>query len=146
MGKHEEYVVKVSMRLNMNNPQHVKINNIIQNLDSKIFKSRNQFLIDACQFYIDHYGEEEFMKKRPCRNAEYVSVENLDEIKEDLIRAATGEARNEVIRLLGGVISGMNPVLQIERVAEKEEEKIEEDVMDDADVADLAMSWMSKGA
>lgn len=145
MGKHEEYVVKVSMRLNMNNPQHVKINNIIQNLDSKIFKSRNQFLIDACQFYIDHYGEEEFMEKRSCRNAEYVSVENLDEIKEDLIRAATEEARNEVIRLLGGVISGMNPVLQIERVAEKEEEKIEEDVMDDADVADLAMSWMSKG-
>ena len=145
MGKHEEYVVKVSMRLNMNNPQHVKINNIIQNLDSKIFKSRNQFLIDACQFYIDHYGEEAFMEKRSCRNAEYVSVENLDEIKEDLIRAATEEARNEVIRLLGGVISGMNPVLQIERVAEKEEEKIEEDVMDDADVADLAMSWMSKG-
>ena len=27
----------------------------IQNLDPKIFKSKNQFIIDAIQFYIDNY-------------------------------------------------------------------------------------------
>ena len=31
----------------------MKINDVIQNLDPKIFKSKNQFIIDAIQFYID---------------------------------------------------------------------------------------------
>ena len=48
MGRRLEYEVKTSVRLNMNNPQHVKINNVLQNLDSNIFKSKNQFIIDAC--------------------------------------------------------------------------------------------------
>ncbi|WP_270779779.1 hypothetical protein [Holdemanella biformis] len=60
MGRRLEYEVKTSVRLNMSNPQHVKINDVIQNLDPKIFKSKNQFIIDAIQFYIDNYGKENF--------------------------------------------------------------------------------------
>ncbi len=45
MGRRLEYEVKTSVRLNMSNPQHVKINDVIQNLDPKIFKSKNQFSI-----------------------------------------------------------------------------------------------------
>ena len=56
MGRRLEYEVKTSVRLNMSNPQHVKINDVIQNLDPKIFKSKNQFIIDAIQFYIDNSG------------------------------------------------------------------------------------------
>ena len=52
MGRRLEYEVKTSVRLNMSNPQHVKINDVIQNLDPKIFKSKNQFIIDAIQFYM----------------------------------------------------------------------------------------------
>ena len=54
--------------------------------------------------------------------------------------------RKEVIRLLGGVISGMNvgqPVIM--QAANSETQELTEDVMDDADVAGLAMGWMSKG-
>ena len=47
MGRRLEYEVKTSVRLNMSNPQHVKINDVIQNLDPKIFKSKNQFIIDV---------------------------------------------------------------------------------------------------
>ena len=55
-------------------------------------------------------------------------------------------ARKEVIKLLGGVISGMNvgqPVIM--QAANSEAQEPTEDVMDDADVAGLAMGWMSKG-
>lgn len=45
MGRRLEYEVKTSVRLNMSNPQHVKINDVIQNLDPKIFKSKNQFIM-----------------------------------------------------------------------------------------------------
>lgn len=54
--------------------------------------------------------------------------------------------RKEVIKLLGGVISGMNvgqPVIM--QAANSEAQEPTEDVMDDADVAGLAMGWMSKG-
>ena len=64
MGRRLEYEVKTSVRLNMSNPQHVKINDVIQNLDPKIFKSKNQFIIDAIQFYIDNYGKETFVIKK----------------------------------------------------------------------------------
>ena len=146
MGRRLEYEVKTSVRLNMNNPQHVKINNVLQNLDPNIFKSKNQFIIDACQFYIDHYGEEKFMEKKERKRESFISVEDIDEIKTELIEVAMNEARKEVIKLLGGVISGMNVGQSVVRPSTyiKDEEPTE-DVMDDADVAGLAMSWMSKG-
>ena len=56
MAKQFDYEVKTTIRLNMHNPDHVLINNVIQNLDPKIFKSKNQFILDACKFYIDNYG------------------------------------------------------------------------------------------
>ena len=134
MGRRLEYEVKTSVRLNMSNPQHVKINDVIQNLDPKIFKSKNEFIIDAIQFYIDNYGKETFViKKKEKERSEYIRSEDIEDIK-------------EVIKLLGGVISGMNvgqPVIM--QAANSEAQEPTEDVMDDADVAGLAMGWMSKG-
>ena len=129
MGRRLEYEVKTSVRLNMSNPQHVKINDVIQNLDPKIFKSKNQFIIDAIQFYIDNYGKETFViKKKEKERAEYIRSEDIDDIKEEVIEAATNEARKEVIRLLGGVISGMNvgqPVIM--QAANSETQELTED-------------------
>ncbi len=131
----------------MHNPDHVLINNVIQNLDPKIFKSKNQFILDACKFYIDNYGSETFIaKKKDNERAEYIRSEDIEDIKAEVIEAAINEARKEVIKLLGGVISGMNvgqPVIM--QAANSEAQEPTEDVMDDADVAGLAMGWMSKG-
>ena len=103
--------------------------------------------IDAIQFYIDNYGKETFViKKKEKERAEYIRSEDIDDIKEEVIEAATNEARKEVIKLLGVVISGMNvgqPVIM--QAANSEAQELTEDVMDDADVAGLAMGWMSKG-
>ena len=147
MAKQFNYEVKTTIRLNMHNPDHVLINNVIQNLDPKIFKSKNQFILDACKFYIDNYGSETFIaKKKDNERAEYIRSEDIDDIKAEVIEAAINEARKEVIKLLGRVISGMNvgqPVIM--QAANSEAQEPTEDVMDDADVAGLAMGWMSKG-
>ena len=147
MAKQFNYEVKTTIRLNMHNPDHVLINNVIQNLDPKIFKSKNQFILDACKFYIDNYGSETFIaKKKDNERAEYIRSADIEDIKTEVIEAAINEARKEVIRLLGGVISGMNvgqPVIM--QAANSEAQELTEDVMDDADVAGLAMGWMSKG-
>ena len=147
MAKQFNYEVKTTIRLNMHNPDHVLINNVIQNLDPKIFKSKNQFILDACKFYIDNYGSETFIaKKKDNERAEYIRSADIEDIKTEVIEAAINEARKEVIRLLGGVISGMNvgqPVIM--QAANSEAQEPAEAVMDDADVAGLAMGWMSKG-
>ena len=147
MAKQFNYEVKTTIRLNMHNPDHVLINNVIQNLDPKIFKSKNQFILDACKFYIDNYGSETFIaKKKDNERAEYIRSADIEDIKTEVIEAAINEARKEVIRLLGGVISGMNvgqPVIM--QAANSDAQEPTEDVMDDADVAGLAMGWMSKG-
>ena len=147
MAKQFDYEVKTTIRLNMHNPDHVLINNVIQNLDPKIFKSKNQFILDACKFYIDNYGSETFIaKKKDNERAEYIRSADIEDIKAEVIEAAINEARKEIIRLLGGVISGMNvgqPVIM--QATNSEAQEPTEDVMDDADVAGLAMRWMSKG-
>ncbi len=86
------------------------------------------------------------LSRRRKKRAEYIRSEDIDDIKEEVIEAATNEARKEVIRLLGGVISGMNvgqPVIM--QAANSEAQEPTEDVMNDSDVAGLAMGWMLKG-
>ena len=147
MAKLSDYEVKTTIRMNMNNPDHVLVNNVIQNLDPSIFKSKNQFILEACKFYIDNYGKDTFIaKKKEKERAEFIRSEDIEEIKTEMIEAAISEARKEVIKLLGGVISGMNVHQSTVRaVAEVPEEELSDDVMDDEDVAGLAMGWMSKG-
>ena len=132
MAKQFDYEVKTTIRLNMHNPDHVLINNVIQNLDPKIFKSKNQFILDACKFYIDNYGSETFIaKKKDNERAEYIRSADIEDIKTEVIEAAINEARKEVIKLLGGVISGMNvgqPVIM--QAANSEAQEPTEDVMD----------------
>ena len=147
MARKNSYEVKSSFRLNMLNPQHVKINHVIQNLNPDIYKSKNQFLIEACQFYIDHYGEEGLMEKAEKDRDSYLSREDLAGIQEELMETAVAEARKEVMKLLGGMISGMNGTLQPVKVPAVNDDAPgkEKDVMEDADVAGIAMGWMAKG-
>ena len=49
------HIMESTFRLNLLNPQHAKINEVIKGLNPKIYKSKNQFLIEACEFYIKAY-------------------------------------------------------------------------------------------
>lgn len=102
----KDNLITTSFRLNMNNPKHVKINNVLKNLNPQIYKSRNQFLIDAAVFFIEHYGDENFMERKENEEMHLVTREELEVIKKELVQTAMTEARREVIRLLGGVIAG----------------------------------------
>lgn len=102
----KDNLITTSFRLNMNNPKHVKINNVLKNLNPQIYKSRNQFLIDAAVFFIEHYGDENFMERKENEEIHFVTREELEVIKKELFQTAMTEARREVIRLLGGVIAG----------------------------------------
>jgi len=108
----KDNLITNTFRLNMNNPTHVKINNVLKNLNPKIYKSRNQFLIDAAVFFIEHYGDESFMERKEDEEIHFVTQDELEVIKKEMIQNAMTEARREVIHLLGGVIAGAKNVNQ----------------------------------
>ena len=142
-----KHVMESTFRLNLLNPQHAKINDVIKGLNPNIYKSKNQFLIEACEYYIDHYGEDEIPTRLERKMKQFVTKDDIEELRKDLENSAMTAARQEVITLLGGTLNGIIGNRQVV-LAEPEEESSKEetdDIMEDADVAGLAMSWMSKG-
>lgn len=67
--------VKFTVRLNMLNPAHVTINKVLNELNLDIFKSKNQFFIDAATYYIENYGQEELTQPKKEKEPEFVSTE-----------------------------------------------------------------------
>ena len=100
-----EHIVKHTCRFNIKNPQHRMVNEVLAGLSPDICKSKSQFLIDAAEYYINHFGKEAFTQERK-DDSPYVTKSELKNIEDRTVEAAVTEARNEVIRLLGGVISG----------------------------------------
>lgn len=58
------HIMESTFRLNLLNPQHAKINEVIKGLNPKIYKSKNQFLIEACEFYMTTMERMIFPPKR----------------------------------------------------------------------------------
>ena len=80
------HIMESTFRLNLLNPQHAKINEVIKGLNPKIYKSKNQFLIEACEFYIDHYGEDDIPSKEEKRYEQFVTRDEIEKIKKEIFR------------------------------------------------------------
>lgn len=135
-----ENLVFNSLRLNMNNPQHVKINEILCSIDKDVCKSKNQFIIDAIEFYIENFGKEVLIKED--NSTRYVTTEELEKIKQEIMEAAMTEARREVIRVLGTAVSGSRVTESVARAEVVNSEHEQEAPQDDEVVSGLATSWM----
>lgn len=99
----EQSVVRYSLRLNLENEQHQRIQKVLVGLDKGIHKSANQFIIKAIDFYIQSFAEDDIMdilqeKKHP----KYVEIEDLADIRKEI----ESELKDELIRLLGSAITG----------------------------------------
>lgn len=140
MGK--ENLVCSTLRLNMNNQQHVKINQILCSIDKDVCKSKNQFIIDAIEFYIEYYGKDVLVREE--KDIQYVTADEIESIKKDLMNAAMTEARNEVIRLLGTAVAGRGLIQAIPYAPEAEIQNEPEEPNDDEVVSGLATGWMTQ--
>ncbi len=134
-------IVFRSFRMNMDNPQHVKVNEILCNIDKDVCKSKNQFVIDAIEFYVDHYGKESFTKNEE-GTRHYIRIEDLEKIKAEIEEAVLTESRREVIRILGTAVSGRGIYQSTVQPVNNEPLEIEDDPEDDDVVSGLASSWM----
>ncbi len=142
-------IVHYSLRLNLKNPRHLEIHKILRHLNQELHKTQNQLFITALEYYIDNLGKENLVEPDKKKSSGYVMREEIENIKEELRISVITEARNEVIRLLGGVVSGMRQVVPqgyyktqqgLERDNDDEDQGQDEQTMEQ--LADLASGWM----
>lgn len=151
--------VKFTVRLNMLNPAHVTINKVLNELNLDIFKSKNQFFIDAATHYIENYGQEELTQPKKKKTPQYVSTDDMDIIEERIRQAAKEEARQEankeVMTMVGSMLAviqaggGTMPVMNktdvavgvgMKSISDEESEDYEEDEA----LVQNALSWMER--
>lgn len=115
-----ENIVYVSLRLNMDVPKHVEINKKLQKLNPNVYKSKNQFVIEALEFYIQNFGNEQYMlEKEPSPFITKVELKDiLSKFREDILK----ESRNDVMGLVGGMFSGIRDSPTIVHTANDETE------------------------
>ena len=78
------------------------------------------------------------------KDIKYVTADEIESIKQDLMNAAMTEARNEVIRLLGTAVAGRGLIQAIPYAQETEIQQESEEQIDDEVVSGLATGWMTQ--
>ena len=111
-----------------------------------IYKSQNQFLVDALQFYIEHSGKDMLTQQEQAEQQRYITAEELEQIKKELRGELLEEMRNELLKLLGQYAAcTQNPIAgQRKAVTEQTDEmELENDTEEESSVVgNLACRWM----
>ena len=135
------------------------VNKVLNELNLDIFKSKNQFFIDAVTYYIENYGQEELTQPKKKKTPQYVSTDDMDIIEERIRQAAKEEARQEankeVMTMVGSMLAaiqaggGTMPVMNktdvavgvgMKSISDEESEDYEEDEA----LVQNALSWMER--
>lgn len=139
---------KMTLRLNMEEPKQAEIYQILTSLDKYIYKSQNQFLVNALEFYIEHSGKDMLTQQEQAEQQRYITAEELEQIKKELRGELLEEARNELLKLLGQYAAGaQNPMTgQIKALTgQTDEMELENDTEgENSVVGNLACRWMGE--
>lgn len=92
-----------SLRLNMDNEQHQRVEKVLADLNTEIHKSVNKFIVDSIDFYIRSLDGENLVAQPGGRKEkEYLTREDFAGICADIRE----QARDEVVRMLGIALAG----------------------------------------
>lgn len=135
MPKAQDNVLIINFRLNIDNPQHMKIAKVINNLNPDIYKSKNKYIADALEFFIDNYGSDAFTLNKAVEDNSFIKKKDFNEMRTKIEEEAVTAARNEVIRLLGGIVMNSGNMTRI--TAQKDETEHQPDDT----LRDLVSDW-----
>lgn len=132
----DKNVAKHSLRLSLRNEQHLRIQRVLSELNKDIYKSENQFIINALDFYIQSFENDDMMRAAQQKpKAEFVTRDDLVSFRMEVI----SEVKDEFIRLLGSaMIGGQSVPVSANRMADIQKAEPEEQ---SPVVTDLANQW-----
>lgn len=132
-------IVKHSLRLNLQEEEQRRIQEVLENLNKEIHRSENLFIIRALDFYIRSFEEESF--SHPQRETvSYVTVEDLEQFRQE----QELWIKEELIRLLGASLAGGIGTLSeqgVREVRKGEIEEAEESEQENPWIEELANRW-----
>lgn len=104
MAMRNDYdVIQYCLRLNLCNPEHLRIHNVMQSLNKDVYKSQNAFIIDSLRKNIDNSYEEDILSDDALENSKhrYVRMRDLDmkfaKFKEEVMAQILGAVFAKII-------------------------------------------------
>lgn len=100
-----------SFRLNINNPEHLKLHKILRDLDTSIYKSKSNFIIEILKNYLI-YGENStlFCHDEVAEQGGYVTKEYVDNLKVDIRQELEKEIKQELFNMVVTALTGAGRV------------------------------------
>ncbi len=113
-----------SFRLNINNPEHLKLHKILRDLDTSIYKSKSNFIIEILKNYLI-YGENSnlFCHDEVAEQGGYVTREYVDNLKTDIKQELEKEMKQDLFNMVIAAMTGVGRAGKIEYA--KPDDKIE---------------------
>lgn len=132
-----------NLRCSRNNPQHVYVGKILGDLNTDIFKSRNQFVMDAIEFYSKSLNQEDLTNTAAMEHMKKerrLTIADLDAVKKEIHDEVMISVQRDVIAILGYAIGkgqeDRSRVVQTPVIREEETEDVINPV-----VASMATLW-----
>ena len=102
-----------TLRLSIRNPNHIRMHQILVDLDKSVYKSQNQFIVDAVEFYINALEEDVITNSgKQKRQESFVTKEELQEVKESMRAEMITEVNKQILSVIGtftgNLIKGTN--------------------------------------
>ena len=130
---------RVPVRLSYDNPEHVRIMDILDDLNLDVHKSRNQFIINAITFYVEAINNDTltYTDERKQREMEekFVTHDEMQEMMDKFSVKIKTELHEEMIKLLASIVvsSGGNTGIPVSTAGDviKEEVSVSENAVSD---------------
>lgn len=131
-----------NFRLSRRNPIHIRINDILSDLNKDVYRSKNQFIADALEYYInalenDTITNSENIKKK--HKKEYVTKCELELIKASIKNEVVKEVQKEIIAILGNFSGNMAKGIVADNL--KTIDKDNDDLNENTTLLGLAEMW-----
>ena len=131
MARAKEETVFCSFRMYLDNPKHMKVAKVLKKIEEERQQNKgltkNQFIINALEYYIDHYYLDEDSKI-------LVTRKELKELKKELREELQEMLRTEWLRSYNPLFFS-NPMPMPQMVRQASDENI------DDTIADLVSDW-----
>ena len=103
-------------RLNINNPDQLKIHKILRDLDTSVYKSKSNFIIGILKNYlIDGDNTVPLSDSDVAQQGGYVTKEYVDNLKADIRKELEAEIRQELFNMVISAMSGAVRTVNIEQ-------------------------------
>lgn len=142
----KELIVNHSLRLNLENEQHRRIEKVLSDLNKDVHKSLNQFTVEALDHYIQYLEGKVLICNDNTKKevSDYVTGDDLEKAVKGLKDEIVVEIRKEVFGMLASAFLNGRALQEatvenVMKMPEKKEQEHEEEA--DETMLGLASSW-----